>query len=115
MDNVTSKKEKIVWYVSVLEVLKNVILTIFHIFSYAFIGIKASTYDLFVYLYNYASWRVDKAYKRTKEVLGTQGDNDDAKKKKEKVYNYSAKTLAKLEAEYQELIKDLQTTGATRS
>lgn len=116
MDNVMPKKDKIVWYVSVLEFLKNIILTIFHIFSYAFVGIKACTYDLFVYLYNYISWRVDKAYKRTKDALGPHGDVDDSKKKKkEKVYNYSAKTLAKLEAEYQELLKDLQTTGATRS
>lgn len=116
MDNVVPKKEKIVWYVSVLEFFKNIILTVFHIFSYAFVGIKACTYDLFVYLYNNISWRLDKAYKRTKDALGPHGDvDDDKKKKKEKVYNYSAKTLAKLEAEYQELLKDLQTTGATRS
>ncbi len=117
MENGTAKQEKIVWYVSVLEFFKNIILGIFHIFSYAFIGIKACTYDLFVYLYNSLSWRVDKAYKRTKEALGPHGDIDDdkKKKKKEKTYNYSAKTLAKLEAEYQELMRDLQTTGATRS
>jgi len=116
MENSTPKKEKIVWYVSVLEFLRDLVLVIFHIFSYAFVGLKACTYDLFVYLYNNLSWRLDKAYKRTKEALGPHGDVDDTKKKKkEKVYNYSAKTLAKLEAEYQELLKDLQTTGATRS
>jgi len=116
MENSTPKKEKIVWYVSLLEHLRDFILVLFHIFSYAFTGIKACTYDLFVYLYNNLSWRLDKAYKRTKEALGPHGDIDDnKKKKKEKVYNYSAKTLAKLEAEYQELLKDLQTTGATRS
>ena len=114
MDNVSPKKEKIVWYVNLLEILKNIILVIFHIFSYAFIGIKACTYDLFVYVYNFLSWRLDKAYKRTKNAIGSNL-NEENKKKKEKVYNYSAKTLAKLEAEYQELVRDLQTTGATRS
>ena len=116
MDNVTPKKEKIVWYVSILEFFKNIILTFFHIFAYAFIGIKACTFDLFVFLYNFVSWRVDKAYRRTKEVLGPNDDYDKKKKKKkEKVYKYSARTLAKLEAEAKELMQDLQTTGATRS
>ena len=109
-----TKKEKIEWYISVLAFFKNMFLTIFYIFNYAFIGLKACTYDLFVYLYNSASWKLDKAYKRTKDVIGPQ-DNVGKKKKKEKVYHYSAKTLAKLEAEYQELMRDLQTTGATRS
>ena len=116
MDSNTPKKEKIVWYISVLEFIKNIFLTIFYIFSYAFIGIKACTYDLFVYIYNSTSWRLDKAYKRTKEALGPHHfEDDNKKKKKEKIYNYSAKTLAKLEQDYQELMRDLQTTGATRS
>lgn len=106
---------KVVWYISFLNIVKNIFLTIFHIFSYAFIGVKAVTYDLFVYLYNSLSWRVDKAYKRTKEVLETNNYIDKDKKKKEKTYHYSAKTLAKLESDYQELVRDLQTTGATRS
>lgn len=109
-------KEKKYWYVMVLNFFKNIVLVLFHILTFAFIGVKACTYDLFVYLYNFASWRLDKAYKRTKEVLGTNNEREiEKKKKKEKVYNYSAKTLAKLESEYQELLRDLQTTGATRS
>lgn len=116
METVTTPNEKKVWYVIIFEFFKNIILIIFSIFSYAFIGLKACTYDLFVYLYNSTSWRLDKAYKRTKEALGPHEiDDGDKKKKKEKVYNYSAKTLAKLEKEYQELVRDLQTTGATRS
>jgi len=116
MEQEIPNKEKTIWYVSVINFLKNIILTVFYIFSYAFIGLKACTYDLFVFLYNSASWRLDKAYKRTKEVLGPNAlEEDNNKKKKEKVYNYSAKTLAKLEQEYQELLRDLQTTGATRS
>ena len=115
MINDKPKKEKIVWYISALEFIKNVVLVIFHIITFAFIGVKACTYDLFVFLYNYISWRLDKAYKRTKEVIGTHESTRESKKKKEKVYHYSAKTLAKLEAEYQELLKDLQTSGAIRS
>ena len=109
-------KEKKAWYTLIINFFKNIILVIFSIFSYALIGLKACTYDLFVYLYNVISWRLDKAYKRTKEVLGPKEfDDSEKKKKKEKVYKYSAKTLAKLEQEYQELLRDLQTTGATRS
>lgn len=116
MDKVATPSEKKVWYDLIFEFFKNIVLVIFSIISYAFIGLKACTYDLFVFLYNSASWKLDKAYKRTKEALGPQEyDNNDKKKKKEKVYNYSAKTLAKLEQEYQELAKDLQTTGATRT
>ena len=109
-----NNQEKKVWYVVVVEFLKKVALTIFSIFSYAFIGVKACTYDAFVYIYNSLSWKLDKAYKRTKEVLA-QDAYDKPKEKKEKVYKYSAKTMAKLEAEYNELVKDLQTSGATRS
>lgn len=116
MDVMAPQKENIVWYVSVLSFFKNSILIIFYIFSYAFIGIKACTYDLFVYIYNALSWRLDKAYRRTKEVLGPDALHEtEKKKKKEKVYKYSERTLAKLETEYQELVRDLQTTGATRS
>lgn len=104
------------WYLQILAFFKNALLVMFHIFSYAYIGIKACTYDLFVKLYNSFSWHFDKAYKRTKEAMGEGADlYEDRSKKKEKVYNYSAKTLAKLEADYQELVRDLQTTGATRS
>lgn len=109
-------KESSVWYVNVLEFFKNALLVIFYIFYYAYIGVRACTYDLFVYVYNSLSWRLDKAYKKTKEALNSDELEDDTKKnKKEKVYKYSAKTMAKLEKEYEELVKDLQSTGATRT
>lgn len=109
------------------------IMNFIKIFKYFYIGIKACTYDLFVYLYNALSWKLDKAYRRTKEVItkepSTGGVNifegmnnpiyeeekNTKKKKKEKIYTYSPKKMAKLEKEYQELVKDLQTTGATRT
>ena len=94
---------------------KNIILVIISIFFYAFIGLKACTYDLFVNLYNAFSWKLDKAYRHTKEVLTKNIVIEPEKPKKDKVYNYSAKTLAKLEQDYQELVRDLQSSGATRS
>ncbi len=112
------QKEKQYWYVSVYNFFKAMVNVFINIFIYAFIGVKAMTYDLFVFLYNSISWRLDKTYRTTKEALGPKQDFDLDEKKKEKkkkVYKYSAKTMAKLEQEYQELVKDLQTTGATRS
>ncbi len=109
-------KEKKYWYVSIFNFFKSIILVIFSIFSYAVIGIKACTYDLFVYIYNNISWKLNKGYKRAKEDINISKETElDKKRRKEKVYNYSSKTLAKLEAEYQELVRDLQTTGATRT
>ena len=117
MDSMAPNEKK-VWYKSIINFIKNIFLVFISIFSYAVIGVKACTFDLFVFLYNSLSWKLDKAYRRTKETLGNDDIDENeikSKKKKEKVYNYSAKTLAKLEQEYQELLQDLQTTGATRS
>ena len=114
-ENITSSTKK-VWYVAVWDFFKNIILVIFSIFSYAIIGLKACTYDLFVFLYNSISWKLDKAYKRTKDSLDKEAkDFKEMRKKQEKVYRYSKQTLDKLEQEYQELLRDLETTGATRS
>ena len=106
------------WYVNVISFFKNIILTIFAIVTYAIIGIKACTYDLFVYLYNTITWRFAKGYKRLREpsnVLNEELQKPASKTKDGKTYKYSAKTMAKLEADYRELLRDLQTTGATRS
>ena len=76
-------KRKIVWYTLIINFFKNIVLVIFSIFSYSFKGLKACTYDLFVFLYNSISWRLDKAYRRTKEVLGPEEFHGNEKKKKE--------------------------------
>ncbi len=97
---------------------KDIALAFFSLFSYFFIGLKACTYDLFVFIYNSLSWKFDKAYRSAKQAIKSNNEVEEdtkKKKKKEKVYKYSAKTMAKLESEYQQLVKDLQTTGATRS
>lgn len=115
--------------------IKDFFMIFVYIFQYAFLGVKACTYDLFVYVYNSLSWKLDKAYRKTKEVLSSKeknrqnvayisgtnieldlSDNDKKKKKKkEKKYNYSTRTLSKLEEEYNELLNDLQSTGAMRT
>lgn len=107
--------DKKIWYVQVAEVFKLIFSTIGSIFSYAFIGLKASTYDLFMYIFNSSSYKLDTAYKKTKDMVGGGDYIDDTNKKKEKVYKYSTRTLAKLEAEAQSLAKDLQANGSERS
>ena len=87
-------------------------MAILYIFYYAFIGIKACTFDLFVYIYNSITWRFGKAYKNAKDGLD---ETEDDKKKPEKVYKYSAEKLAKLEKEYEQLVQELQSTDTTRS
>jgi type IV pilus assembly protein PilC len=114
MDSNTASNNK-VWYKYINGFFKGLFTAFFSIFSYAFIGLKACTFDLFVFIYNSLSWRFDKAYKRTKDVLVKDDYEEDKKVKKEKTYKYSAKTMAKLEKEYEELVKDLQTSGATRN
>ena len=97
----------------------NPFIVILNIFKYAFVGLKYISYELWVDLYNGASYRVDKTYQSTKQAFMTEEDKiyerTKRKVKKEKVYKYSAKTLAKLELEKKELLVDLQTAGATRS
>jgi len=103
---------------TIIKFFKNIILGFFSIFMYMFIGIKACTFDFFVSIYNSISWRLDKAYKKTKAVVGADEEyEEDTKKskKKAKVYKYSAKTMAKYEKMAEELAKDLQAGGATRS
>lgn len=128
------KKAKVNLFKSISNFFVAFFETIFAIFQYAFIGVKACTFDLFVYIYSSLSWKLDKAYRRTREVLTKSAkerasninyqtgnnsyiidEDDNKKKKKEKKYNYSARTLAKLEADYNELVADLQSAGATRS
>ena len=109
----------------------SLILSFVHVFKYAFLGLRACTVDLFFVIYDAISWKLDKAYRNTKDALvketssvnlnsPTGGainyeDRYKSKKKKEKTYVYSDKKMAKLELEYQELVKDLQAGGATRS
>ncbi len=96
-------------------------ITFYNIIVYAFVGFKAVFVDLWLSIFNAASYKADKAY-RTMAHTDAYMDEETAiyertkkKAKKEKVYKYSAKTLAKLEKEKQALAIDLQNAGATRS
>lgn len=104
---------------NVLELLKTPFIILYNIIVYAGVGIKATFFDLWVNLYNGASYQVDKTYRHTKQQFMEEEDKiyemTKKKTKKQKVYKYSAKYLAKLEEEKKELQLDLQNAGATRS
>ena len=97
----------------------NPFMVFLNIFMYAFVGIKYVSFEMWKNMYEGASYKVDKTYQSTKQAFLTEEDKiyerTKKKVKKEKVYKYSAKTLAKLEAEKKALLVDLQTAGATRS
>ena len=104
---------------SVIEILKSPFVILYNIIMYAGVGFKAVFFDFWVNLYNGVSYQVDKTYRHTKQQFMADEEKiyEKTKKKvkKEKVYKYSAKTLANLERERQELLVDLQNAGATRS
>ena len=104
---------------NVLELLKTPFIVLYNIIVYAGVGIKATFFDLWVNLYNGASYQVDKTYRHTKQQFMEEEDKiyemTKKKTKKQKVYKYSSKYLAKLEEEKKELQLDLQNAGATRS
>ena len=105
--------------IDILEILKTPFFVLLNLISYIGYGIKFVFYDFIANLYNGTSYRVSKAYNSSKEVVKTEEeklyDLTRKKPKKEKVYKYSAKTLANLEKKKQALLVDLQTAGATRS
>lgn len=100
-------------------ILLSPFIIVYNIFVYAFIGIKYLGYELWVDLYNGASYKVNKSYQATKQAFLAEEDRiyekTKSKKKKPKEYKYSAKTLEKLAEEKKQLLLDLQTSGATRS
>ena len=102
-----------------MDILKSPFVVLGNIFKYAFMGIKYMLYDLWADLYAGASYSVDKTYRTTKQAFLSEEDKlyerTKKKPKKEKVYKYSERTLAKLEEEKKALLVDLQTAGATRS
>jgi len=92
----------------------------FYILLYALRGVKFILIDLWVALFNYISWSLDKA--RHKIVVSDDANSDEmyektkiSKEKKGRQYNYSKRTLEKYEKMKAELANDLQNAGATRS
>ena len=91
--------------------------TIANIFVFAAKGFKALFYDLWVILFNSASYSFDKLYKSAKDFSDDSNDIYERTKKARKVkqYHYSDKKLASLEKQKALLLKDLQEAGANRS
>ncbi len=94
-------------------------LIIINMVIYFFVALKFFFIDIWVALYNGASYTASKAYDGSKQAFITEEDRiyerTKKKVKKPRVYKYSARTLAKLEKQKEALLKDLQTAGATRS
>ncbi len=90
---------------------------IFDIFRYALRGLKFLTIDFVVFIYGYFSYNLDKNYRKIQYKLKEESEETERvkKRKKEKVYRYNARTMAKLEAEKQALLNDLQAEGGVRS
>jgi type IV pilus assembly protein PilC len=102
---------------SVKDNSNSILLIPINFFKYAFLGIKALIFDIWVILFNAISFQVDKAYRGTKNTLTNDEiyeKNKGKGKKADKHYSYSVKVLKKLELERQLLDEDLKTAGATR-
>ena len=116
------KKLKQKNHTSFTEVFRMIYIIIYNIFYFALLGVKLVFFDFWANLFMGASYQVDKTYRhvtRSQEQNLSEEERIYEKtkrsKKKEKVYKYSAKTLAKLEEQKKMLLLDLQTAGATRS
>ena len=89
---------------------------------YSLLGIKFVLWDMWVMLFNYFAWQLDKTVNGKADKVETKEEQEllyqktkGKKKKKQRVYNYSKKTLARYEKMKIELANDLRTSGATRS
>ena len=51
----------------ILDIIKTPFIILYNIIAYAGVGIKATFFDLWVNLYNSASYQVDKTYRHTKQ------------------------------------------------
>jgi len=90
---------------------------IYWIFRYALRGLKFVTYDFIVFIYGFFSYNLDSSYRKVKDKLNETdgGRGHISRDRKEKVYRYSERTLAKLEVQKANLMKDLQSEGGVRS
>lgn len=91
--------------------------TIFYIFKYALRGLKFLTIDLISMFFGGVKASLDSNHKAENNLqdVETTIKKDNKKKKKQKVYKYSARTMAKLEEEKAALIRDMQAEGGVRS
>lgn len=101
----------------IIRILLFPITCFYWIFIYALRGLKFVTYDFAFFIYSFFSYNLDKNYQKVRYKLKeNEEENERVKKnKKEKVYHYSDRTIAKLEDSKAALLKDLQAEGGVRS
>ena len=84
-----------------IDILKSPFVILYNIVTYALVGIKFLGFDFWADLYNGTSYRVSRTYEATKQAFMADEEKiyerTKKKPKKEKVYKYSPKLLAKLE------------------
>ena len=71
---------------NILEILISPFVIILNIIKYTWIGLKYVGFDLWVDLYNSASYKVDRTYQTTKQAFVTQ---------EEKIYERTKKKVKK--------------------
>ena len=71
---------------NILEILISPFVIILNIIKYTWIGLKYVGFDLWVDLYNSASYKVDRTYQTTKQAFVTQ---------EEKIYERTKKKVRK--------------------
>lgn len=104
-------------FIGIYSVIKFIILDIFYIIKFALRGLKFVTIDFIMFIYGFFSYNLDSSYRKVKYKLKeTEEENNRIKKtKKQKVYRYSDRTMAKMEELKASLLKDLQAEGGVRS
>jgi len=101
----------------------NVLIDFFMAFAYIFVyalkGAKFLLIDLWILIFNFLSWQLDKTYQKVKKDNEEEEEiyekTKNQKKHRERQYRYSKRTLAKYEKMQEALLNDLQMAGATRS
>lgn len=105
----SSKEEvKINWLLFPIQNIYYIFLNFINGFIYVFFRLPKIIFDLI-------SFRLDKTYRNFTGNKNTLSINDKEEIAKQKTYKYNAKTLAKLDKEREELLRDLQDPNLVRS
>ena len=99
---------KINWLLFPFQNIYYIFLNFINGFIYVFFRLPKIIFDLI-------SFRLDKTYRNFSGNKKTQTNNEDILNPKQKTYKYNAKTLAKLDKEREELLRDLQDPNIVRS
>lgn len=124
----TSSKNPFKWpSLGLFVTFKTIVEYIILILKYALRGVKFCTIDIFLNLYNTISGGVDRVYQSTKKTMTPKNEQSQEKKpKKASILNtdlsvlfkdsaFMKRKIAKLEAQKQLLLQELQGSGAVRT